>query len=348
MILNSYAVLDAFVSFLRFGLVLAAVWVGVTTWRRWRRAGRDPGQRDAAEDGYYLLILLAGVLLALNLLAWPLFYLLLQSYVPQWPGVMCVYGVTRVGAGSVGPSRHLPALLAVLQVTKPLLVFLSGAWFVAHLVNRRTPTAPLTGRVVLLLGAAGVLAGADAAAEVAYLVIPKKDDVLTGGCCTTLADGEHGPGRFLPPKLVGADAAAWLYPAYFAANGVAAVVLVGVGRACRRRAPAGWSGPVAALAGVTLVVNWVFLTEIAAPRLLHLPDHHCPYDLVSASPPGVAAVVLFVGASFAAGWGCWAARLGRAPGAGPAAAGLAGALFHAAALGYAASVLVLTAAVLTA
>jgi len=88
---------------------------------------------------------------------------------------MCIYGVTRIGTGSLGPSRFLPTLVTVLQATKPALVFLSGAWFVLHTLNRRTRTASLTGRVLVLLVLAGSLAVADAAVETAYLVIPKKE-----------------------------------------------------------------------------------------------------------------------------------------------------------------------------
>src|SRR5205823_3152370 len=103
--------------------------------------------------------------------------------VPEWPGVMCIYGVTRVGAGSAGISRFLPGLIATLQALKPLLVFGSGAWFVLYLLNRRTRTGPLLGRVFLALVACGVLTVADAGVELAYLFIPKKEEVLATGCC---------------------------------------------------------------------------------------------------------------------------------------------------------------------
>src|SRR3954447_3858665 len=128
--------------------------------------------------------MMAGLLLAVNVLSWPVLYLLLQSYVPEWPGVMCIYGVTRVGAGSLGPSRFLPALVTTLQAMKPALIFLSGAWFVLHLVNRRTRTAPLTGRVLLLVVLLGLVAAGDAGVELAYLAIPKKEVFLSAGCCT--------------------------------------------------------------------------------------------------------------------------------------------------------------------
>src|SRR5262249_49616077 len=148
----------------------------------------------------------------LNLLSWPLFYLLLQSYVPEWEGVMCIYGVTRIGAGSVGPARFLPPLVTALQAVKPALVFLSGAWFVLYLINRGTRTAPLTGRVHLLVLAAGLLGVADAAAEGAYLVIPKKEVFLSTGCCTAAPEESS---RFLPAAWF-QESDSGLWTAYYA------------------------------------------------------------------------------------------------------------------------------------
>jgi hypothetical protein len=183
MILNSYAVLDAFLSLLRFGLGALVLLLAVLALRSWMR--KAPGlEASEVESRCHLLFLAAGVLLVLNVVAWPLLYLLLQSYVPEWPGVMCVYGVTRIGAGSIGPSRFLPALVTALQMLKPALVFLSGAWLALHLLNRNTRTAPLTGRVLMLLVLVGFLAVADAAIEAAYLAIPKKEVFLSTGCCS--------------------------------------------------------------------------------------------------------------------------------------------------------------------
>ena len=188
MILNAYAVLDAFVGLLRFGLGLLVIALGLAVWRAWRRSIQFPEERKKLEDRCYLLFLLGGLLLCLNIVAWPLFYLLLQSYVPQWTGVMCIYGVTQIGKGSMNSSRYLPSLITAVQIFKPILIFLSGTWFVLYLVNRRTRTAPLTGRVLLVLLVAGGLAVADAAAEVAYIGIPKKEERPTGGCCTMSLD----------------------------------------------------------------------------------------------------------------------------------------------------------------
>jgi len=216
-------------------------------------------------------MLVSGLLLALDVLAWPLFYLLLQSYVSEWPGVMCVYGVTRIGSGSMGPARFLPALLATLQAVKPLVVFTGGAWLVLHLLNRQTRTGPLTGRVVAVILASALLALADAAAEAAYLAIPKKEDHLSGGCCLSLLDTASGPSRFLPAGLLGGDARPWLHAAYFAVNAGLIVGLAGAARASRRGTPVGWLAPICCGAMLCIGVNALYLSEVAAPRLLRMP-----------------------------------------------------------------------------
>jgi hypothetical protein len=334
MILNAYAVLDAFVALLRLGLGLLVLALGLAAWRTWRRHAFVQEQRTALEDRGYLLFLLGGVLLCLNVLAWPLFYLLLQSYVPEWQGagVMCIYGVTRIGTGSVGAARHLPRLVTALQVAKPALVFLSGAWFVLYLVNRRTRTAPLTGRVLLVLLAAGLLAVGDAAAEVAYLGIPKKEEYPSEGCCTRAFDSAAGADRFLPANLLPEKDGRWLYGAYYGMN-IGLMLAAGVcARLCRRGVPKGWLGPLLVAAVLAVAVNGVFLVEVASPRLIHLPYHHCPYDLVPLAPESLLAVGLFLGGSFAVGWACVAAWLGNRSEAAPLLPGTVGRLMSAASL----------------
>jgi hypothetical protein len=342
MILNAYAVLDGFVSLFRLGLGLLVLWLGLSALRAWGRHGRAPEGRKALEDRCYLLFLLAGLLLWLNVASWPILYLLLQSYVPEWPaGVMCIYGVTQIGTGSSGPARFLPPLVTSLEAAKPALVFLSGAWFVLYLVNRRTRTAPLTGRVLVVLLAAGLLAVADAAAEVAYLAIPKKEEFPSAGCCTAAFDAESNTSRFLPRALVGDDGEAWLWAAGGTVNGGMVLGLLACGRLCRRRLPAGWLVPLLLTALLSLAVNLVFLVEVAAPRLLRLPFHHCPYDLVPRAPESLVAVALFLGGSFAVGWACVAGWLGRDPEAAPFLPGTVGRLLRLGLLGYLCSMMMM-------
>jgi len=226
---------------------------------------------------------------------------------------MCIYGVTKIGTDSVGPSRFLPPLLSALQAMKPALIFLSGAWFVLYLINRGTRTAPLTGRVLFVLLAAGVLAAADATAEIAYLAIPKKEDPASGGCCTEAFDAASGASGFLPPALEGVDAGRWLYGAYYTVNCSMILALACAGRWARKHPPGLWLAALLLGAGLSMAVNALFLVDAAAPRLLHLPYHHCPYDLVPRAPESSIAVALFLGGSFCVGWACTAGLLGDDP-----------------------------------
>jgi hypothetical protein len=308
MILNAYAVLDGFVSLLRLGLGLLVLALWLAGWRGWRRRAADPERRKDVEDRCYLLFMLGGLLVVLNVLSWPLLYLLLQSYVPEWPGVMCIYGVTKIGSGAVGPARFLPPLLTALQLMKPALVFLCGSWFALYLVNRASQTAPLTGRVLLVLLAAGLVAAADAASEIAYLVIPKKEEPAYEGCCTEAFDAESAASRFAPPALTGPDAGPRLYATYYLVNAGMALALGFAGRL--RRLSAAWLAPLLLGAALSTAVNAVFLIDAAAPRLLHLPYHHCPYDLAPKAPESLVAIALFLGGAFCVGWACIGSWLG--------------------------------------
>jgi hypothetical protein len=306
MIVNAYAVLDAFFIVLRLGAGLLIVWLAAGSRQAWG-AGLAPEGRQRLEDRGYLIALAALLVCVLNVVSWPVFYLLLQSYVPEWPGVMCIYGVTQVGRGSLGPSRFLPGLVRAVQATKPLLVFLSGAWLVLYLLNRRTRTAPLTGRLLLLVLALGLLAVTDAGLEAAYVVIPKKEELPPLGCCTVAFNDSS---RFMPQVLVGDAGRPWLYAAYYAVNGAMAVALF----AWTRPRRLDWAGRRAWLlalpAALSLAVNALFVTEVAAPALLHMPSHHCPYDLLPKAPESLPGIALFVFGAFAVGWAGVASWLG--------------------------------------
>jgi hypothetical protein len=311
MILNAYAVLVGFLALFRLALALMVIGLAIAAWRRWRPAA-DPETRRIVEDRCYLLYLLAFLLIGSNVVSWPLFYLLLQSYVPQWPGVMCVYGVTQIGAGSLGSSRFLPGLIRALEAMKPALVFASGAWFVLYLINRQTQTAPLLRRILVLVAAVGTLAVADAGVELTYLVIPKKEDFLFGGCCTAAFDSDSRASRFLPHALVGDHYRPWLVAAFWSITlgMIFALTISALSPAARTQ----WGlAPLLAGALLSLALGPIFLVEIAAPALLHLPYHHCPYDLIPEVPESMVGVALYLLGSFAVGWACVARWLGACP-----------------------------------
>ena len=308
MILNAYAVLDLALSAARLLLALLIVALAVRAWR-YRRSPPALDARQAVEDRTYLLSLLGLLLLALNVLAWPLFYLLLASYVAQWPGVMCIYGVTRIGSGTSGATRFLPDLLTALEVGKPVLLFAGGAWLVLYLANRATQTAPLAQRVLAALIVLSVAGGADAACESAYLLIPKRAPSLSAGCCTTAFDDPATAGWFLADPVLSAADRPELTTGYIALNGAMVLALTAALTWPRLRRRAALALLLIAALPV-LAVSAAFLVDVVAPCVLHLPYHHCPYDLIPMVPETVLAVALFWWGTCCVGWAYVAARWG--------------------------------------
>jgi len=303
MILNAYGILDLFLVLVRLSLGLFVFFSGCFCWQQGFQS-ESAEKQQSLEDRCYLLFLAALVLLSINVVSWPILYLLLQSYVPEWyPRVMCIYGVTQIGSGSVGISRFLPGLLQTLQAIKPVLVFLSGCWFVLYLINRRTQTAPLRARLVATLILLGLVAVTDAVVEGAYLLIPKKEVQLSTGCCTEAFDGADRASRFLPQAIFGEDYEPWLYGAYYGVNlGMALALFLAIRRHLRHK------GMAFLLFGalLSLPVNGIFLIEIAAPKLLRLPHHYCPYDLLPQVPESLVAVILSLLGCFAVNWAAMA------------------------------------------
>ncbi len=301
MILNTYAVLDLFLCALRLLLAFSVIvyLLSMSVRNAWSHVSQC--EPEASDNRVSRVLLLAGTLLVVDVLAWPVFYLLLQSYVSEWPGLRCVYGVTQIGRGTIGLSRYLPPLVFVLEIVKPLLVFVAGAWFVLHLVNRATQTARLTNRVLLAVALMAVVSLADACAEIAYIALPKKEVFPSAGCCTGIAAPGAGADRFLPKPLLGRDLGVLLL-AYYATNAVLFVALYRLsprpGAAVSRVALT----VLLALAVCASVVCAVFVVDVVSPRVIGEPDHHCPYDLLVSAPFSALACVVFVLGSFCVGW----------------------------------------------
>jgi hypothetical protein len=306
MIVNAYTALDVFFVLLRLVLGGIVVCLGTTAWFAFVRSA-SPELTKLLEDRFYLVFLTALLLVALNVASWPLFYSVLQSYVPELPGAMCIYGVMQIGVGSHGPSRYLPGLVKVLQAIKPALVFVTGAWFVLYLINRLTTTSRLTGRVLIVLIALGFLACADAAVEAAYLFIPKKEEVLYTGCCTGAFESASLAARLLPSAVFDERYHGWLYTAYYGLNAGIVAALAGWCFVSPPRMSAWWLVPVLVTALASLPISVVFLADIAAPLLLQLPYHHCPYDLMTEVPETMVAIALYMLGVFSVGWACVAA-----------------------------------------
>lgn len=296
MILNSFASLDILVTGLRLLLAVILLAMGARDWWRWRSV-LSADTRARLEDRVYLLGLIASVLVVLDVAAWPLFYLLLDSYVPHWQGVMCIYGVTQVGQGSIGSSRHLPGLVAAIEYLRPAVMFASGTWLLFYLLNRRTVTAPLTPRMLMAMLAMGALVLVDASAEAAYLVIPKVEQHLSVGCCS--AANSLRDGSSLADYVGGRESATWIAGAVLGATTLLAGVMAYLPS---RRHSRLMLLALAAGSGVTFCAGAWLLREVAAPRLLGLPQHQCVYCLFTHVPESIITALFLVLGAFAHGW----------------------------------------------
>lgn len=306
MTLNAYAVFAVWCCAIRAVLGgLVTVWAAAAA-RRWKSSGVE-ANRAALEDRYYLLFLLAIILLGMVCLAWPLYYLVLASYVPSWPGAMCIYGITQIGRGSLGSSRVLPSLVGALEVLKPAVVFVWGLWFITYFANRRTTTAPLTGRVFRLLALLGFFAVGEAVTESAWLLIPKQESFINSGCCTVAPQSRTVSASIAPMwKEPGATAAITVLH-----GGLVLALILAIGSAARGRSSMGEQGtwkrramqralPAGALA--VLASGIVFLGQTAAPWLMGLPHHRCLYCLLATRPETCVAVLALVFGCFMIGW----------------------------------------------
>jgi hypothetical protein len=318
-IVNPHSVLAAFVSFVEAALAAATLGLALAA----LRSRAAPGSEAAADRRYHLLFLLALTLAAVGVAAWPLLYLTLASYVSEWPGVMCIQGVTRVGTGSLGAAGWLPGLVTALAVLRPAAVLAAGSWLALHVANRRTRTAPLTRRVLVLVAAAGAVSLAAGTCELAYLFIPKVERFLSDGCCTMPDASAAKSPEFRPflawfgetSETTGATAA------FFASGAVLAALTAWRGLPRNEGVPArAWVLALAAGASVFAAIGAAFATEAASPAILHLPHHHCVWCLLATAPECVVGVALVLTSALCAGWAAvvaWGAGHDEARAAGP-------------------------------
>jgi len=301
MLNHSYAVLLAFVAVIRLVLALLLIIQSIRLLRTLHRRQLAPIP-STPSDRYYFLALSASLLLTLNLTSWPLFYALLQRFVSEAPGIMCIYGVTRIGEGSLGPTRHLPLLIAILQLSKPLLVFIGGSWGHLHILNVRSATEPLLKKLVYIAVLFATAAVLDATVELIYLSIPKVGESMSSGCCTV----DRGD-QFLPSGFLEGGHEPMLYAFFF--GGIAALIAaIWIVTRNTRSVPSTLAASAVFLGALAVTaIGVVFLVDVAAPRLLRLPFHHCPYDLPMRVPESLVTIAIFIAGNMCIGW-LWTTR----------------------------------------
>jgi hypothetical protein len=143
-----------------------------------------------------------------------------------------------------------------------------------------------------------VLGLADAAAELTYLLIPKREVFPSAGCCTEALASQRAAAA---QPLISDAERTLLIAACVVAYAVQTAVLMSAMRSSGRSRSNLLLGALA-LASIALPIAGRFLADVAAPWLLNQPDHACPYDLVPVAPLAIAAVTLHFLGCFATGW----------------------------------------------
>ncbi|MBI5043605.1 MAG: hypothetical protein HZC10_07220 [Nitrospirae bacterium] len=109
----------------------------------------------------------------------------------------------------------------------------------------------------------------------------------------------------IPQSIIGAGYKKLILPMYYGSNFIlvgymAAGYGLGLLRAEKRRRPYLFSGVI--LAVITVVILLLSMMEVIAPRLLNLPYHHDPYDLLTELPDAGIFFGLFILGMFSTGW----------------------------------------------
>lgn len=298
MIVNHYSVLMLFMSGL--GLAMAGVLEGTALWAAWRIHGsQDQQQSSAAERSIHLATLVAVVCLAISMLGWPLLYAMLDSFVPEIPGAMCIYGVTKV----------MPATATLIQAAKPAVIFVLGAWLLLEHVRRRSGLPPRrSGRVAALAAVAALVAFVHGV-ELYYVF--NMDSLNEVSCCSRYGEAAglklRAASYYLPWALPGPARCIVLNGLFFVGLPVLALWLLLRSRSRKlRRGGFGLAEDAMLLAisvGLGLATLLEF-SEVLAPLLMRLPFHHCLYCLVTnGRVPDSPLIVGNLGIGiFAAGW----------------------------------------------
>ncbi len=300
MIVNPWSVVALTLDGASFGLAAVTTVMGGKLFVRVGASGLTGDQVQQREDRLYLVFWMGVVLLLVRFMAWPYFYLVLHSFIPEIEGAMCIFGTRNL----------LPRLTRFLEVAKPLLFVVGLVWLLLFRLERfyttrQTGVASRRGLLLLLL--CSVLALVESGGS-AWLWMRASGD-LAVSCCTTITDI---PSRFtvwMPEALFGTEYDQVLWGVYYGGNLVMVGLLIFVLLLLAlHRGGVAWGLATVFMGAVANVVLTVMAAiEVLAPRLMHLPFHHCLYCLVQnvADAPLFAALFIVGTSCCLAGWPLW-------------------------------------------
>ncbi|MEW6738846.1 MAG: hypothetical protein ACOYU2_01995 [Nitrospirota bacterium] len=291
MILNAFTIIMLFIAVLTGVLAIPLGILSFKVYQKWGNVLYDE-EKTAIINRSYLLGLMATVILFVRLLSWPLFYVALQSYVPDVHGAMCIFGVTRLQ----------PNLTGIVQVLKPLVFFSIGAWLLLNRLDRATETSPLFRRKFLFLSIVSVMIIMDSTGDLIYLT---GFDVKTFvSCCTTYFDLPERPTAVITESLLGEGYDRYMLPLYY----LSGALFIAVQFISYHRMRKGFSHSIKigiigfVIAVINAVITVLSMFEVIAPEIMNMPLHHCIYCMWQYSPHSILMTTLFIIGTFSPGW----------------------------------------------
>ena len=116
---------------------------------------------------------------------------------------MCIFGVTQAQ----------PLMSGLLQIIKPVVFFLIGAWLLLNRLDRKTETSPLFRKKFLFLSVVSIFVLSDSVIDFLYLT--GFDIKVFVSCCTTFFDLPDRGVAGMAVSLLGEGYGRYLLPLYY-------------------------------------------------------------------------------------------------------------------------------------
>ena len=295
MIINIYTLVMLFVAFVSLSLGGFLLYATVRVLSRFETSAPFETKSNFEQKGY-LIFLIACVALSIRMFAWPWFYFMLQSFVPEVPGAMCMFGVTQI----------LPSTVIFLQIIKPIAFFIMGGWLLCYYIDKSTPTTPLARKNLFFLLLVCSVLLTDSITDIYYVLRMKP--LMSVSCCATFFDVPLRPSAMIPQAIFGRHFQKYLFVLYYLTNIILiALLFTNISKkyqslALLPRKIILYSQCAIGIVNIPIVI-YSFIENLA-PRFMRLPYHHCIYCFMGNGmvPDAPVMLGLFVIGTFAIGW----------------------------------------------